>query len=144
MVQYHGTWYSTVYPYVMCRGNVTVNLPAVIESKYTTEATIAYRGMYRLGSVERIPITVSAEGTAESKDFVTPSVAVPGTALGQPVEAPSGVGQLTFKILRQSTGHVSVQGPLEIEGSYSLSNPVDEGVFQLKRGSAPPEQCDIQ
>jgi len=131
----------------MCRGNVTVNLPAIIESKYTTEATIAYRGMYRLGSVERIPITVSAEGTAESKDFVTPPVAlgaVPGTALGQPVEAPSGTGQLTFKILKQSTGHVSVQGPLEIEGSYSLSNPVDEGVFQLKRGPAPPEQCDIQ
>ena len=129
MELYSGTWWSTKYTAAFSRGNVWVSLKSGNQSEtYHSDAKIKYLGMYRLRQEETISIAISPQG-AESKEFVTPPAKVQGKT------APSGKGELTFKIEKQ-------QGDT-IEGTYTLSNPFDKGGFKLQKGPDHVEQCAI-
>jgi len=130
MQAYSGKWWSKKYTKAFSRGNVWVCLPTNPSSEYTATAKIQYLGMYRCKQEERIPIQVSMQGTsASSPDYLSPPTTIQGT------EAPHGTGTLQFNILTRDYDSLS--------GTYTLSNPVDHGQFELKVGDHHIEKCVI-
>jgi hypothetical protein len=145
MQEYSGKWSSGKYSALFSRGNVTVHLPEKMDQKVVVQAKIKYLGMYRLGQEETIPIMIDGKDEIESQ-FITPTDAVkqamkhnqetekkkvsPDMLSKEKVE-----GLLTFKVLKRKDD--------EISGSYTLSQPEDQGTFELKKGPNHGENCII-
>ncbi len=113
---YSGTFFSTFYSKVFCRGNVWLQVPVGMFEAGTTnpvDAEIQYLGSYRFQEKSKIQIMIAGQAAQSKDEFVTPS--------NNPIP-----GKLTFKI-------ESIEGD-KITGVYELSNPQDIGLFTIEKG----------
>jgi hypothetical protein len=115
---YSGHFYSVKYGKVISRGSVYTQLPDVIDSKKPeqVQATIQYHGLYRTNAIETFPITLT-DLKQSSTEFETKPTTVQGH------QAPHGKGVLQFTV-RERNGKC-------MKGTFKLSNPSDNGEFEL-------------
>ncbi len=119
---YLGTFCSNKYPQFISRGNVYIHLPddfMSLTEPVTLQATLEYKGLYRINELETIPVKMSAGGRAETDSFITRPFRY------QDKTVDKTEGRLEFTVEK-------VEGD-SITGKYVLAAPYDNGSFVLKK-----------